>query len=83
LLYNDDEEDNEDNYKESRCPFGAFGNSNGIYEGGLMYHQCYNCEMFKVRDSENKIEVMNIEDFAIYELENELALKRLLKKKGG
>ena len=80
VVYKDDENNEENNDKVSRCPFGAFGNDNGASEEDLMYHQCYECKMFKVRDSENEIEVMNEEDYEIYELENELALKILLRE---
>jgi len=70
-----------DNYKESRCPFGAFGNDDGTSEGHKPHHQCYECQMFETRDSESEIKVMDKEDFEIYELENKLALKILLKKR--
>jgi len=68
----------EDKDKDLRCPFGAYGNINGTYEGDHMHHQCYECKMFEIRDRE--VEIMNIEDFEIYELQNELALKILLKE---
>ena len=71
----------EDEDRDLRCPFGAYGNINGTYEGDHMHHQCYECKMFESRDGE--IEVMNIDDFEIYELENELALKVLLRKEKG
>ena len=68
----------EDEDRDLRCPFGAYGNINGTYEGDHMHHQCYECKMFEVKDGE--VEVMNIEDYEIYELENELALKMLLRE---
>jgi len=81
VVYEDDEnsKDDNNNHKESRCPFGAFGNEDGTSEGYKPHHQCYECKVFEVRDSKSEIEVMNKEDFEIYELENELALKILLK----
>jgi len=81
VVYEDDENNKDDNnHKESRCPFGAFGNIDGTSEGHKPHHQCYECEMFETRDSESEIEIMNKEDFEIYELENELALKILLRE---
>lgn len=79
-----DKENDKNNHKESRCPFGAFGNEDGASENHKPHHQCYGCQMFEVRDSENGIEIMNKEDYEIYELENQLALKILLRdiKKG-
>jgi len=86
VIYNENEECKENNnHKESRCPIGAFGNEDGTSKNHKPHHQCYECKMFEVRDSESEIEVMNKEDFEIYELENELALKKMLRdtKKGG
>ena len=79
VVYEDDENNKENNHKESRCPFGVFGNEDGTSEGHKPHHQCYGCKMFEVRDSGKEIEIMNKEDFEIYELKNELALKILLR----
>jgi len=68
----------EDGNKGSRCPFGASGNKDGTSEGHQTQFQCYECKFFIERNGE--IEIMNIEDFEIYELENELALKILLRE---
>jgi len=72
--------DNKDDYyKESRCPFGVFGNEDGTSECHKPHHQCYECKMFEARDSESRIEVMAKVDFEIFELENELVLKKMLR----
>jgi len=53
-----------------RCPFGVDDNRT--------HSQCYECKLFVERNGE--IEIMDIDDFEIYELENELALKIMLKE---
>lgn len=67
----------EDGSKGCRCPFGAFGNKDGTSEGYQTQSDCYECKMFKTRDG--NIETITKEDFDIYELQNKLALKLLLK----
>jgi hypothetical protein len=71
IIYND-------NSNGCHCPFGAFGNNDGTSEGHQTQSGCYKCKMFKTR--KNKIETMTREDFDIYELENKLILKKLLKE---
>ena len=67
-----------DNSKGCHCPFGAFGNNDGTSKGHQTQSGCYKCKMFKIR--ENEIETITREDFDIYELENKLALKIMLKE---
>ena len=68
----------EDGSKGSRCPFGTSGNKDGTSEGHQTQSGCYKCKLFVERNGE--IEIMNIEDYEIYELENELALKIMLRE---
>jgi hypothetical protein len=70
----------EDGSQGLRCPFGAFGNKDGTAQGHQTQNECYECRVFIPREENKEIEIMDKEEMEIYKLQNELALKILLKR---